>query len=207
MSLIRLLLVGQSVVRKGSVAGRYKLVKGRALPEFGPQPPRRDLRGRSQSVATFNVSKLRPTEPQCAEPNIQVSLKGSEAHDQSLKPTPHVDAHNGSDEHEGVSAIWKRNRQSVGRTMTNPFGKATASDLTLNLEIENVTVMRNDLIESDLHVVPRRLEVMPQDKTVRIADVCDRNSGARELGWQPGVSRAIRFVRSTVGFFTGQHAR
>jgi hypothetical protein len=177
MSLIQLLLVGRSVERERSAPGRYRMVDKSYLPNFGPPSSVREKLERSAKVVG----------------------KGFEV---GPKPVTSTSKPLGESMALKLRFLEKERRVEIEAqgTITRPTDPAGPS-------LEEVQVLRNDLVETDLDVV------VGSGSELRHAQVqsgSSKSARVRLLASLWGQQRSGRFLnaaRSTILFFSGTHAR
>jgi len=148
MSLLRLLATGRSLVSVRETESRYRLTTQRLLPQFGPtrnpfSPPKRA----EQSAA----ATTRPA-AEVGEASAKAGVRGH-ARRLWLK----------------TAGLWSAGKQKPDALMARPFGKAAKPAIPRfpklpvqgELSLDRVKVVRNDLSDADLEVVPARRNPAP----------------------------------------------
>jgi hypothetical protein len=177
MSLIRLLMVGQSVVREKHTLGRYQMAEEGFLPKFGSPTP---LWSKASQDPIEGASQIdRGTEI------IPVGRSGERvAGAMAWKIKAHEKAHH---QRPGGSARRKEDLPAV------------------EASLDNVTVVRNDLSDADLQVVARKGEdLRARGFPVRLGTF--RLKLVHAI-WGQRTRRVFETVRSTIPFLRRTHAR
>lgn len=157
MNPVQLLAVTESLVESKDKTGRYRLSKQGLLPRFGsPKNPfaerTPESSGPSSAVSTATAKSALPENPPT--------------------PTPAAAKESTSPARRAVTAILGRGGRTVGRWVERlrrlriPWFQSQApkpatwrkavAPVQTELSLDNVRVVRNDLRESDLEVVPLR---------------------------------------------------
>lgn len=153
MNLLRLLTAGRSLIGVKQEMGRYKLSDPRSMPKFGGagNPFKPKLEGRAVvAPAKAPEKELAPEEPAeeesgCGEPKAVASRLEVPAGVPAAPLTPEIGR-------PGKVSFLKR----IWQRMPSREQGSKAVPVQGELSLDNIQVMRNDLSESDLEVVPLR---------------------------------------------------
>lgn len=160
MSLVRLLSAGKSLVGERDLTGKYRLPQSRAVPEFGN--PRNPFVPPT-ATETVTLARTVPSNiPVAPEPDPAVPAGSAPA---AVPPPRPVDATSGANP-VGAEAkpgfwgrLWHRLAHPGGWFKGRPrspipvFQKVPVQG---ELSLERVKVMRNDLHDTDVELVPMR---------------------------------------------------
>jgi hypothetical protein len=175
MSLLRLLTTGKSLVGVGEAEGRYRLTTQRLLPHFGS--PINPFRGRGESDPAQTEDALSRTLEETATPARPLSSGGKQSLELGQPAAPQRPGRTvrPSTVSSGRSFLW-----AIGMKVTvtlgawtsrfrgmfeRPRAETTSSALPRftkqpvqgELSLDRITVVRNDLSEADLEVIPARV--------------------------------------------------
>jgi hypothetical protein len=199
MSLVRLLSSGRSLIGFKDEAGRYQMTNQRLLPKFGSvkNPFRAGCPPGQMRLTTPSVSENRavPAVSQVASvemPQSQAAMKFAE-----------------SKRHIYLSHVWRKlcgwsGRLQKGWGRLLPRQEKNAARVALpqlvkppiqsELSLERVRVLRNDLSDVDLEVVPVKLSVQSPNAVPVLHPVGKTESSG--LAWGRATMRFLRLSKA-----------
>jgi hypothetical protein len=219
MSLLRLLATGKSLVGMPDTNSRYRMRTRNLLPKFGsaknpfaPPPPSLESPGANVNASPAKLETASLFEPATQEPAPQKPAKPAAIKEsktppkQAVNPAPPVKvearqatspAPAAPSSKPGRWAGWVKKLNPLSllppRRGEGGRGRPARKHVQTELTLEKVRVVRNDLNETDLEIVPGRLMGLP--------------SGASPvLSHQPGSSGPGAWSRLTSKFIGAQHA-
>lgn len=153
MSLLRLLTAGRSLVSVRDTESRYRLTTQRLLPQFGPASNPFSSRGEAQSVPAAAI-----------HPDAETGVVLPKA---VAKGSGRVFWLRTSARWSGwrakMGGLLVRPRRAVAKPAIPQFSKPPVQG---ELSLDRVKVMRNDLSETDLEVVPAKPKAAPASLAV-----------------------------------------
>jgi hypothetical protein len=156
MSLLRLLTTGKSLVSAQDTESRYRLSTQRLLPQFGPAKNPFSSKAETDRAPAAAI-------PQGAEAGMTTPKTGT----QSLARTLWFrTVARWSGWMPKLSGLFARRRVVAGKPAIPQFSKPPVQG---ELSLDRVKVVRNDLSEADLEVVPARLKAAPTPMAVEPA--------------------------------------
>ena len=207
MSLVRLLTAGKTLIGLKRTEGRYQLPGGRPLPMFGSKKnpfratvfpdktepvtvPEQPADGTGAAPPAC-VSEDRPAElaPHQEDKTAGEGEPGAKAKDSPQKNEP---ANEGKSPLRGASAfraflLWRRVKK-----ISAPGGLKNRSLVQAELSLDAVKVVRNDLSESDLEIVPASSKRASSEKPVLSAERKPRADG---LEWSEAPKPLLSAVK------------
>jgi hypothetical protein len=201
MSLLRLLASGRSLVGLEDPSTRYRVNK-HGLPKFNTQgnPFLSTLRPIPEVAVSDKDVVPQPTSSQVAAPSENVSATAVEAPSAQKasveEPSPPATAQQpASASARGIKKVLAKLRALVNRRSKKsgrlqfPVGKALVQT---ELSLDRVRVVRNDLTDSDVEIVSRRVQTAAVTQP-RGGSSCP---GAAEQNLEPVVEKQLGVVES-----------
>jgi len=176
MSLMRLLTTGKTLVDLRNSTGRYHMPGKSLLPKFGPakNPFATPAKNQPAPVAAATTPGTEPCDATSAALQMK-ETKRLPVLPEKMKETkrlPFVAARNGVQKQNTQPTIWKRMLGGAGellgklnqlawRAGQNPPAKSAVPRFDKpvvqgELSLDNIKVVRNDLSEADMEIVPAR---------------------------------------------------
>ena len=196
MSLLRLLTTGKSLVGVNETETRYRLTRQRLLPQFGPARNPFSNSGQSDPVQTEVASPgdhrgNDPSEDKRGVPVLggkPVAAVPGVAEDRTMSASARG--------HRVAEALWLRAsalldrfKARLSRLPVRASGKAarsaiprfTKQPVQAELSMDKIKVVRNDLSDADLEVVPGRQPTAPASAAQ--GALTEERAGVREGTW------------------------
>ena len=166
MSLLRLLTTGKSLVDVSDAGGRYRVTSQRLLPQFGPV--RNPFTSRAKAEPGQPEAPLREEHSPNGAPGEACHVPGSGGR-QAVEPAS-SNAHNfGEMLRLRMAALLRGWKARLAGWLARPRGKPaktaiprfTKPPVQGELSLDRIRVVRNDLSDADLEVVPAKPPVAP----------------------------------------------
>jgi hypothetical protein len=176
MSLMRLLTTGKTLVDLKNSSGRYHMPGKNLLPKFGSgkNPFATPAKTQPAPVAAETTPRIEPSNPKSAVAPMKETkrLPVLPAKMKETKRLPFVAARNGVQQQNIKPTIWQKILGGAGavisklnqlawRSDRNPTVKSAVPRFAKpvvqgELSLENIKVVRNDLSDADMEIVPAK---------------------------------------------------
>jgi hypothetical protein len=196
MSLLRLLTSGKSLVGVNDTESRYRLTSKKVLPQFGPVGNPFTNKGKSDPMPAEVGPPGDHNGNGASEDRRGISISGGKAVAslQGAAEDPKVSASTSSHRIAGalrlrVAAVlsrwWARlsrfPRRASGKAAKPAIPRFTKQPVQGELSLDKIKVVRNDLSDADLEVVPARQPAAPASTAPGVRT--DKRAGVGQDTW------------------------
>lgn len=192
MSLLRLLTAGKSLVGLKDTASRYNVARTGSLPQFSPKknPFRASTRPEFNPGAQAEAQAAASSVERTAEDPLTPAPAAVPVVEQSTPVIPASVAPSNQVDQAKAPSLWSAllpwRRRKVEKRRVAGFAKPMVQG---ELSLDTVKVVRNDLSDTDLEIVPARPPVaIPRPNPVSQAEP---GAALATDGWGEGAGRTV----------------